>query len=85
MDENKVKEISEVMKEEYMPTEVTSSDNRLMVAVGIGIAALVGLSYKFVVKPFIAKHKAKEEPEEVKTTFKVVENESSKSDEQDEE
>lgn len=85
MDENKVTEMNEIEEEEYLPTEVTNSNNGLMVAVGVGLAAIAGLGYKFVVKPLVAKHKAKKESEEVVTTFEVVENESSESDEQNEE
>lgn len=62
MDENKIEKVDELEEEEYMPTEVIENSNGgLMVAVGVGIAALAGLGYKFVVKPLWAKHKAKKE------------------------
>jgi flagellar biosynthesis/type III secretory pathway M-ring protein FliF/YscJ len=42
----------------------TNSNKAFVVAVGIGLALLVGtITYKKIVKPLIAKHKAKKELE----------------------
>lgn len=58
-----------LMDEDFEMTEderVEDSGNGLAVVAGVGLTALAGgVIYKFVVKPFLAKRKAKKEQNDI--------------------
>lgn len=88
MDINESIENNEILDENE---NVAETENSLMTAVIIGAVGLVGiLTYKFAVKPIIAKLKAKKknsEPDVIETDFveKECEDESEEVEEENEE
>ncbi len=62
MEENKIMNNEEVIEVTEEIVSKTASHKVLKMAAGVGLTVIVGgIAYKYIVKPAIAKHKAKKE------------------------